>query len=592
MRRHLGASAVGLAVAGLLVAAPPSGAGLLGGDTGLNIGGRAGAIGGVVGSVTGGGSAGLGGTVNAATSAVTSAAGGGSGAGTGLGTVTSTVNSLTGGGGSGLVSGLTGGAPGGMLATLTTTLNSALSATGLTGLTGLVGAAGLTAGTYQPPLNDIGNPHGEGTLATVQLGTGVLPSVPRLNNEVVVGRAIGEYQATTTKQFHGHITILSLFGSEIFGVDSTQGQTNSGLLGNGTSAINTLCADSAGTICLNVLKATSATTNTSSVNHFEATGVGIAGITADAAYSDGNIAVDPVAGCETSFGDAHLGNVKIGPSQVATAVNSQSGATTCNDPLKSVAPSSLSQVVALANSPLGIPVLAPAPGCSGGGPTGTGLFAGGSGIANTDAGIPLLLPLICNADDTNGSTGGKQDSIPYTVREALTAFALQLTPATALAKVTLSAAQASASAPGAIGTTTSTTTTTGTTTATTGTTTATTGTTTATTGTTTATTATTATTGTTTATTGTTTATTGTTTATTATTATTGTTTATTGTTSTGTTTTSTGTTGTTTAAVTTKSAELPFTGLNVLWLLVGGVTMLVAGTTFRRFGSRRHSTE
>jgi hypothetical protein len=42
--------------------------------------------------------------------------------------------------------------------------------------------------------------------------------------------------------------------------------------------------------------------------------------------------------------------------------------------------------------------------------------------------------------------------------------------------------------------------------------------------------------------------------------------------------------------AVTTK--ELPFTGLNVLWLLLGGVSMLVAGTTLRRFGSRRHPAE
>jgi hypothetical protein len=43
---------------------------------------------------------------------------------------------------------------------------------------------------------------------------------------------------------------------------------------------------------------------------------------------------------------------------------------------------------------------------------------------------------------------------------------------------------------------------------------------------------------------------------------------------------------------VTTKSEELPFTGLNVLWLLLGGVSMLVAGTTLRRFGSRRHPAE
>jgi hypothetical protein len=43
---------------------------------------------------------------------------------------------------------------------------------------------------------------------------------------------------------------------------------------------------------------------------------------------------------------------------------------------------------------------------------------------------------------------------------------------------------------------------------------------------------------------------------------------------------------------VSTSSAKLPFTGLNVLWLLLGGVTMLVAGTTLRRLGSRRHPAE
>jgi hypothetical protein len=36
----------------------------------------------------------------------------------------------------------------------------------------------------------------------------------------------------------------------------------------------------------------------------------------------------------------------------------------------------------------------------------------------------------------------------------------------------------------------------------------------------------------------------------------------------------------------------LPFTGLNVMWLLLGGVILLAAGVTLRRFGSRSHGSK
>lgn len=63
----------------------------------------------------------------------------------------------------------------------------------------------------------------------------------------------------------------------------------------------------------------------------------------------------------------------------------------------------------------------------------------------------------------------------------------------------------------------------------------------------------------------------------------------TTGTTETGTTTDTSGTTGSaaTTTGATTTSSKLPFTGLNVLWPLLGGIALLLAGTVVRRFGSR-----
>jgi LPXTG-motif cell wall-anchored protein len=37
---------------------------------------------------------------------------------------------------------------------------------------------------------------------------------------------------------------------------------------------------------------------------------------------------------------------------------------------------------------------------------------------------------------------------------------------------------------------------------------------------------------------------------------------------------------------VTTSSAELPFTGLNSVWLLLGGLALIAIGAALRRFGS------
>ena len=539
MRRQIGGSAVALAVVGVLVAAPSSGAALLGGG-GLNLPSRS------------------------STSAST-----------GL---------------NGVVSGLTG------------TVSQVVGA-----VTGVVGSAlpsvtGDPTAGYQPTLDDPGNPHGECTVAAVSLGAGIVPAVPGVvgtSGQVIVGRTLGEYQ-TATKQFHGHITVLSLFGQEILGVDTLPGQSVSGVLGTQQSTLSQLCAASMNTICLKILDEDSTTTTTSSTNHVETAGLGVGPLaTVDAAYSDGNISVNPATGCETTHGDAHVGDLQV-IGLTAHAVDSQSNSTSCNVAANagsaptgsqsqvanlggSIVPLP-SQIAALGGSALAVPIVAPT-GCSDGGPAAFGDAV--SGTPNTDAGIPLLLPIVCNADDTNPGAAGSQASIPYTAREALTAFVLSLTPGSGLAKVTAAASQASSTAPGAIGTTG---TTTGSTTGTTGTTTgATTGSTTGTTaGSTTGTTAA-ATTG---ATTGV-----GPTVPSSTTTGSTGNTTGTTGS-STGEPGTTTGSTGNTTGATTGSNtasaatpkaaATLPFTGFNVLWLLVGGMTMLVSGLTLRRLGSRR----
>ena len=262
MRRHIGGSAGLLAVVGVLVAAPPSGADIL---SNLGLPNRA------------------------------STAGTGSGAGNLVGNV---VNSAV-----GTVSSLVGGVTG--------AVTSALPS-----ITG-----DPTAG-YLPTLDDAANPHGEGTVASVSLGAGVIPAIPGVvgtNGQIVVGRTLGEYQ-TATKQFHGHITLLSLFGQEILGVDTLPGQSSSGVLGTQQSTLSQICAQSMQTICLKILNENSTTTATSSTNHIEVAGVGVGNATpslavgplalADAAYSDGNISVNPTTGCETTSGDAHVGDLE------------------------------------------------------------------------------------------------------------------------------------------------------------------------------------------------------------------------------------------------------------------------------------------
>jgi hypothetical protein len=531
-----------LAVVGVLASAPPSGADIL---SNLNLPSRASTAG------TGGG----------AGNVVTNLVGG----------VANTVTSLV----------------GGVTGAVTSALPSVLG--------------DPTAG-YIPTLDNPANPHGEGTVASVSLGAGVIPAIPGVvgtNGQIVVGRTLGEYQ-TATKQFHGHITLLSLFGQEILGVDTLPGQSSSGVLGTQQSTLGQICAQSMQTICLKILNENSTTTTTSSTNHIEVAGVGVGAAApilgvgplalADAAYSDGNISVNPSTGCETTHGDAHVGDLSL-IGLTVHAIDSQSNSTSCNNPANAgSAPTSSQSTVAnlggsviplvgqipLVGTALAVPIVAPAA-CSSGGPAAFGLSE--TGTPNVDSGIPALLPVVCNADDTNPGTAGSQATIPYTAREALTAFVLSLTPTSSLVKVTASASQASSTAPGTIGQPT-----TGGTTGTPTTGTPTTG------GTTGSTTGSTTTAATPTTTTGVVTS---------APSSTTGSTTSAPSSTgagnstgspsSTGSTGNSTGNSGNTATAATPKAAAtLPFTGFNVLWLLVGGMTMLVSGLTLRRFGSRQ----
>lgn len=78
------------------------------------------------------------------------------------------------------------------------------------------------------------NPHGQGTVGVVDLQPspdrpqGGDPAGSDSGEEVVVGRARGEQREDGT--YHGHITIVALFGQEILGLDTTPGQTQAGPL--------------------------------------------------------------------------------------------------------------------------------------------------------------------------------------------------------------------------------------------------------------------------------------------------------------------------------------------------------------------------
>src|SRR5437588_532124 len=153
-----------------------------------------------------------------------------------------------------------------------------------------------------------------------------LIAVPALSSgsnseEVILGRARGEQRSDGT--YHGHITILSLFGNEILGVDSNPGQSEHGPLNAvQTQVLNNLCSSSGGQLCVNVVTADSATTATGSTNHFEVAhanvGASNTGLVVDAANSDGNISND--ANCQSATGDSSVAQANAGGGLVAAAV--------------------------------------------------------------------------------------------------------------------------------------------------------------------------------------------------------------------------------------------------------------------------------
>jgi hypothetical protein len=157
---------------------------------------------------------------------------------------------------------------------------------------------------------------------------------------------------------------------------------------------------------------------------------GPTGITATAAESEGNLSED--GNCQTATGSSRVANVSAGGSAVADAASSSSTTTSCKDGTGSVA--NESSVIEL----VGMPVPIPATGC-------------GEGTPDTVTGIPMLAPIVCNADDTLGQNETLvQAAERYGVREALSVFALDV-GGNALLKTTTAASESLAQAPDTAG---------------------------------------------------------------------------------------------------------------------------------------------
>jgi hypothetical protein len=291
-------------------------------------------------------------------------------------------------------------------------------------------------GGYQPPLHGT-NPHGQGTVGVVDLAPGATrplgpdPSGDQAqaqdDEEIVVGRARGEEDA---QGYHGHITVLALLGEEVVGVDSRPGQSTTGPLeAVQVGVLDALCNGTAEQVCLEVLQADSTTTDTSSNNRFAVARAEVGGPTGIRAdAAESEGNLSEDGNCQTATGSSRVANVEAGGSAVAEAASSSSTSTSCNDGTGSV--TNESSVIELGGT--GVPI--PAPGC-------------GDGTPDTVTGIPTLAPIVCNADDTLGQNETLvQAAERYGVREALSVFALDA-GGNALLKTTTAASESLSQAP-------------------------------------------------------------------------------------------------------------------------------------------------
>ncbi len=253
----------------------------------------------------------------------------------------------------------------------------------------------------QPPTHGA-NPHGQGSVAVVDLDPSnerplaADPDGGDSGEDVVVGRARGEKNADGT--YHGHISVLGLFGNDVIPIDTVQGETKNGPLQPlQANVLDPLCTSTNQQICLSVLTANSVTTAQGSSNDFAVARASLLGLGVGAADSQGAIAQD--ATCQSSGGAANTANVSSSAgTAVAQVAKSSSTSKSCIGQTPVV--TNTSEVIGLGGA--GVPL--PAAGCA-------------NGTPDTQSGLPGLLPIICNAEEIAGASA---------VREALDVFALQV----------------------------------------------------------------------------------------------------------------------------------------------------------------------
>jgi hypothetical protein len=283
--------------------------------------------------------------------------------------------------------------------------------------------ATTTEPTTQPPLHGA-DPHAQGGVAVVDLNPsnerplGAKPDGSDSGEDAIVGRARGEQ---VNGAYHGHITILTLLGQELAGVDTAPGETKNGPLQPiQTGILDPLCASTSQQVCLSVLTANSTTTASGSDNDFAVARASVLGLGVGAAESHGTIGQD--AKCQAAEGSSRVANVTApGGGAVAQVSDADTKSTSCQGQAATV--TNTSHVIGLG----GVQVPIPAAGCA-------------NGTPDTLTGIPAVLPIVCNAEDIAGAAA---------VREALDVFVLQV-GSTSLTKATTASSEAITTAPPAV----------------------------------------------------------------------------------------------------------------------------------------------
>jgi hypothetical protein len=265
---------------------------------------------------------------------------------------------------------------------------------------------------YAPPAHGT-NPHGQGTVGVLDesLFSPDPETLPYPYEEggaseaIVIGRSRGEQNPDGT--YHGHVSILTLFGNEILeGADTDEGETDGGPVTDLNQALDEICADAPILLCLEILDIDSETDENGSENSFKLVGAGV-GLSEDLyLFVDGGSSRGEIreeGGCQTATGESTVGSLEVPIFELA-AGSSESRSTACNDGTTTQANESNALFFDLRL----VEALDLDADCE-------------NGVPDTAFLEILFVAAICNADDSS-STGGTQLDHPYGVREAFTLF--------------------------------------------------------------------------------------------------------------------------------------------------------------------------